>query len=217
MTTAQVDVPLASDDSSRRRPRGEGGHTTPDACARRETAQSRGGRASAVGIADAGELFTDLELMEDSRAIDFSVRSFAGAGVGAGATGRTNRGRHHGVPSSSGCGGNAGGAATGSSRSCGSRPGHYYDWVLSKLEGKEAGIIRGDTDVRGKRMPQQPGGKGGSGGRGSSMGDGATGDGGGLQRATLEELLDLVRDMVEELDVPDDHLAKERHTQGERA
>ncbi|CAM9271119.1 unnamed protein product [Laminaria digitata] len=175
---------------------------------------SVGGKASlgGRGVGDAEGLFTDLELMEDSRAIEFSVRSFArpgAAGVGSTGVGRAGAGGGGGESGGS-CGGGgrgrarAGGGKVMVSRWSGSRrTGHYYDWFLSKLEGKEAGIIRGDVDARGKSVVRKPAG-----------GGGGAGDVGGLRAATLEELLDLVRDMVEELDVPDDFLSKDRHTQG---
>lgn len=198
---------------------------------RRDIGQSAaGGQAVAATAGDAQELFTDLELMEDSRAIDFSVRKFSapsvpggrgGGDVGAGG-GAAGRAGGKGASSTSACG--SGGASKGSralantvfsrgSRgpSGSSRPGNYYDWFLSKLEGKEMGIIRGDIDARGKSVK---GGGAGAGGAGGGAGDGD--DGGGLQTATLSELLEMVHDMVEELDVPDDGLSKDRHTQGER-
>lgn len=165
------------------------------------------------GAAD--ELFTDLELMEDSRAIDFSVRSFSGPASGGAGGGAGGRG-----PSNSGaCGGGVAGsrasrAASASRSSVGSsRPGNYYDWFLSKLEGKEAGIIRGDIDARGKSVARSPPGEG----SGAVGGAGGGGVGGVLQTAvtTQAELLEVVGDMVEELDVPDDALSKDRHTQGE--
>ncbi|CAB1119583.1 unnamed protein product [Ectocarpus sp. CCAP 1310/34] len=161
---------------------------------------------------DADELFTDLELMEDSRAIDFSVRSFSGPGGGGGAGG--GPGSRGASTNSGACGGGVAGsralrAASASRLSVGSsRPGNYYDWFLSKLEGKEAGIIRGDIDARGKRVVRSPP---------HGEGNGATGGGAGgvLQTAaTQAELLEVVGDMVEELDVPDDALSKDRHTQG---
>lgn len=203
---------------------------------------SLGGR----GVGDAEGLFTDLELMEDSRAIEFSVRSFARPGAAAGgssssssSTGVRRAGVGGGGSSGGSCGGIGGGGGGGVR--AGSRggavsqsSGHYYDWFLSKLEGKEAGIIRGDVDARGKSLVRNPGGGGGGVGHGGSGGGGSgsaggggsggrgeggvvegAGDVGGLRAATLEELLDLVRDMVEELDVPDDFLSKDRHTQGE--
>lgn len=176
----------------------------------------KSGLASSAGIGDADEIFTDLELMEDSRAIDFSVRSFSGPGGGGagvavaprGVGGRRERG-----PSSGRCGGgSSGGGSIGSMRSA--RRGHYYDWFLTKLEGKEAGIIRGDMDARGESVVRRSGGADGR-RRDGGAGAGAVGGDGGLHAATLEELLELVRDMVEELDVPDDHLSKDRLTQGE--
>lgn len=195
---------------------------------RLSTASGSGGGAAAspaLGAGaggSAGELFTDLELMEDSRAVDFSVRSFCGTGVsgsGGSCGGAPARTGNRGSMSAGACGGSAGGSTSrrafsgtlsrGGHYSRRSRPGNYYDWFLSRLEGKEAGIIRGDIDARGKRVvPPGP----------SSL-QGVTaagGCGGGSQTATLAELLDMVSDMVEELDVPDDSLSKDRHTQGER-
>lgn len=166
---------------------------------------------------DADELFTDLELMEDSRAIDFSVRSFSGPGGGGAGGGPGSRGAS---TNSGACGGGVAGsralrAASASRSSVGSsRPGNYYDWFLSKLEGKEAGIIRGDIDARGKSVVRSSSPGEGSGAAGGAAGGGA---GGVLQTAaTQAELLEVVGDMVEELDVPDDALSKDRHTQGER-
>ncbi len=180
--------------------------------------------AQSVGAEDPEELFTDLELMEDSRAIDFSVRTLSGGGGCGGGGGGTPGGK--GASSNGACGGGGGGGGNGSgarskatisrcswrgsSRSS-RRPGNYYDWFLSKLEGKEAGIIRGDIDARGKSLGG--GGGGGAGGAGEVGGGG--GGGGGLQTATLAELLEMVHDMIEELDVDDDKLSKDRHTQGE--
>lgn len=185
--------------------------------------------SAAAAAADAEELFTDLELMEDSRAIDFSVRTFSGPSVsggngnGCGGGGGDVGGRAggNGASSSGACGRSGGGSASKGSRalanttfcrssSGSSRPGNYYDWFVSKLEGKEMGIIRGDIDARGKSVK---GGGAGAGGAAGGAGDGD--DGGGLQTATLSELLEMVHNMVEELDVPDDGLSKDRHTQGE--
>lgn len=142
------------------------------------------GRASSVEAE--GDIFTDLELVEDSRAIDFSVRSFSRSEADKGAA--PNRGKL-----TRECGG--------AGMLCGSRgakSGHYYDWFVSKLEGKEAGIIRGDIDAHGKRV-------------GNIIQEGK---GEGDSMASLEELLDLLHDMVEVLDVPDDGLSKDRQTQG---
>lgn len=197
--------------------------------ARAETVAT-GRRLSAAGAEDAEELFTDLELVEDSRAIDFSVNSFSGS-CGKGRmtpSGRgKSRGRKRGRTSSDGiCGSYADDSgATVGKRSGQARPGHYYDWFLSKLEGKEAGIIRGDIDARGRSLVNRSGGANGKngGGQGGSAVFGTTAalttdetgeDLDGLRTATLEDLLELVRDMVEELDVPDDHLSKDRRTQG---
>lgn len=144
------------------------------------------GRASSVEAEE--NIFTDLELVEDSRAIDFSVRSFSSSEAG-------KRGA---VPNRGKLTRECGGAGT----LCGSRgamSGHYYDWYLSKLEGKEAGIIRGNIDAHGKRV-----------GNIIHEGKGEGGD----SMTPLEELLDLLHDMVEVLDVPDDGLSKDRRTQG---
>lgn len=193
----------------------------------RSPAVGKVGAAAAAG--DTEELFTDLELMEDSRAIDFSVRTFSGPGIcGGGGGGAAGRAGGKGATGSGGGGsGGGGGASKGSralsntsvlsrsSRGSSRRPGNYYDWFLSKLEGKEMGIIRGDIDARGKSV--KGGGAGAAGGGaacGVGNGDGDDG-GGGLRTATLSELLEMVHDMVEELDVPDDGLSKDRHTQGE--
>ncbi|CAN0332874.1 unnamed protein product [Ectocarpus sp. 8 AP-2014] len=170
---------------------------------------------------DADELFTDLELMEDSRAIDFSVRSFSGPGGGGGGGGGGAGGGpgSRGASTNSGaCGGGVAGsralrAASASRSSVGSsRPGNYYDWFLSKLEGKEAGIIRGDIDAHGKSVVRSSPLGEGSGAAGGAAGGGA---GGVMQTtSTQAELLEVIGDMVEELDVPDDALSKDRHTQG---
>lgn len=196
------------------------------------TQSGAGGQAAGATVGDAEELFTDLELMEDSRAIDFSVRKFSGSNAscgrssGGGGGGAVDRAGGKGASGTSARG--SGGASKGSRapansaafirRSPGgssgsSRPGNYYDWFLSKLEGKEMGIIRGDIDARGKSV--KSGGSGAGGGAAGAAGGGGGDDSGGLQTATLPELLEKVHDMVEELDVPDDGLSKDRHTQGE--
>lgn len=192
---------------------GEGDHGVPRFSSNVETTDAEGGQTSSVGVGD--ELFTDLELMEDSRAIDFSVRSFKSSNAEETATGgRAGRTRKGG-----GSGKSCASSTVGSGKrdgSCGSRPGHYYDWFVSKLEGKGAGIIRGDIDARGKRVVRQGGGTGDVvAGEAAGARGGEEDDSNGLKNATLEELLEHVRDMVEELDVPDDHLSKDRHTQGE--
>lgn len=235
-----VNAWLASDSGPRRKvARCEVGNTVLSSrgaagFSNREVAQLDVGQATAGAAAsstgnNAEEFFTDLELMEDSRAIDFSVRTLSGSGRtgggGGGGGGGSSTARNCGSegPSrgSTGVCGSGGGSSTRSRElsvasnrfsSRRSRAGNYYDWFLSKLEGKEAGIIRGDVDARGKSV--ESGGGGGVGGAvGEGAGDGA--GGGGLQTAPLSELLEMVHDMVEELDVPDDGLSKDRHTQGE--
>lgn len=194
--------------------------------ARSQPPVGKAGAAAAAG--DAEELFTDLELMEDSRAIDFSVRTFSGPGVSGGGCSAAGRAGGKGATSSGagGSGGGEGGASKGSralsnnavfgrSSRGSSRPGNYYDWFLSKLEGKEMGIIRGDIDARGKSVKGGGAGGGAAAGGVGAAGDGDGDDGGGLRTAMLPELLEMVHDMVEELDVPDDGLSKDRHTQGE--
>lgn len=162
-------------------------------------------RASSVEAE--GNLFTDLELVEDSRAIDFSVRSFSRPEAGRGAA----RGNSNGGKQTRECGGGRAFSAGTVRGSRGARPGHYYDWFLSKLEGKEAGIIRGDIDANGKSVARQ---NIIQEGKGERTAGGEAADGIGLGMASLEELLDLLHDMVEVLDVPDDGLSKDRCTQG---
>ncbi|CAM9480685.1 unnamed protein product [Scytosiphon promiscuus] len=211
------------------------GQGTPAPTYRSSTLSGGGGGAAGASALESaargrgsGELFTDLELMEDSRAIDFSVRSLCGSGLSAGGGGGSGSGRgpsgrtgNSASLSTGACGGGGSGGGGGSASSKvlsvalsssrhssrRSRPGDYYDWFLSRLEGKEAGIIRGDIDARGKRVVPP--------GSSSLLGGVAPGGcGGGSRKATLAELLDMVSDMVEELDVPDDALSKDRHTQG---
>lgn len=237
-----IDAELVSDSGTRRKVAGsEVGNSVSNkrggvGFSKREPARLDAAQA-AVGAASTGnsteELFTDLELMEDSRAIDFSVRTFSGAsrsggggGVGGGGGGAAARNNGcKGLSSGTGACGSSGGNNQSRERTVASsrparresRPGNYYDWFLSKLEGKEAGIIRGDIDARGQSLEGGRGGGGRGGGVGGAVGEwaGEGAGGGALQTATLSELLDMVHDMVEELDVPDDGLSKDRHTQGE--
>lgn len=200
--------------------------------ARSLDAKSSGQRSSSggTGAASTGtdELFTDQELMEDSRAINFSIgRSCSGHGGEAGGGSGKRRGdaRTRGYSSSSGVfrdhpSTNVNGSRSLAMAVTSKRRGHYYDWFLSKLEGKEAGIIRGDVDARGKSLLPSAGdlrGAGfGAGGAGSrEAGVGGHGEGEGVGVASFRELLHLAVDMIEELDVPDDHLSRERHTQGD--
>lgn len=188
-------------------------------------ASSSGGTGAATTASD--ELFTDQELVEDSRAMNFSIgRSCSGRGGQTGGCSRKGGGdaRTRGYSSSSGVFGDHPSTNVNGSRNlaivvASKRRGHYYDWFLSKLEGKEAGIIRGDVDAHGKSLVPSAGdlrGAGfGTGGAGSSgAGVGRDGEGEGVRVAGFRELLHLAVDMIEELDVPDDHLARERHTQG---
>lgn len=179
--------------------------------------EARGATGVTIGAAD--EIFTDQELIEDSRTIDFSIgKSFSGARAGAaGCLGKR-------------CGGmekpgySLGGVFDDTSTGAGlrydrpvtlapKRRGNYYDWFLSKLEGKEAGIIRGYVDLRGKSLVRPDGSVRKAGSVGIEAG--AQEDGERLAKAGVKELLDLAGDMIEELDVPDDHLSKDRHTQGD--
>ncbi|CAM9730550.1 unnamed protein product [Sphacelaria rigidula] len=164
--------------------------------------------------------------MEDSRAINFSIgRSCSGHGGEAGGGSGKRRGdaRTRGS-SSSGVfrdhpSTNVNGSRSLAMAVTSKRRGHYYDWFLSKLEGKEAGIIRGDVDARGKSLLPSAGdlrgaGFGAGGAESREAGVGGHGEGEGVGVASFRELLHLAVDMIEELDVPDDHLSRERHTQG---
>lgn len=226
--TVQLDSNMTSRDlplqpSSRR----EGDADGEISLSAKTTVESAGAVGAAVSNAE--ELFTDQELMEDSRAVDFAMRSFSGQGAG----GRSSNGKS-GVDVRIGasgvdeyCGRTSGVKVGSTSRvvvSSGSKKnGHYYDWFLSKLEGQEAGIVRGDVDARGKRLIQPAAGpcdglvragREGEAGAGRDVQE-PQGLSDTLATAGLQELLELTRDMIEELDVPDDHLSKDRHTQGE--
>lgn len=223
VSSVHPDSPVASENPSRQVSRSESqGVPTPGL----NRVPVDAGGAAGVTTATTDELFTDQELMEDSRAIDFSIgRSFSGPGAGAGSClGETCSGvRKAGYSVGGVFDDTSASAVLPSSRSmalASKKRGNYYDWFLSKLEGKEAGIIRGYVDARGKSLVRPNGGvhRAGS----DARPDGSVGTGAGarenrdiLADASLKELLDLAGDMIEELDVPDDHLSKDRHTQGD--
>lgn len=171
-----------------------------------------GDHCGTVWSTEADQLFTDLELVEDSRAVDFAVQSYSehcshstsNRCAGAGAAGSAGA-----APDTRGSSSRNTAPGGGMRRP---KTGHYYDWFLSKLEGQELGIIRGDVDARGKRLPGA--GRGLEAAAGCAGGGAVDGRTDALRDFSLGELLDLVRDMIEELDVPDDSLSKDRHTQG---
>ncbi|CAM9403233.1 unnamed protein product, partial [Discosporangium mesarthrocarpum] len=159
-------------------------------------------------------LFTDQELVEDIRAVHFSVQSFScgsssGSGSssgGGGSSGGGARGRKHrrvaGVGGMVGVRTDPGESACAVSKSA-MGGGSYYDWFLSKLErrteGEEAMLVGDDSSFWEDDI--------GRGGEGGIKGEGE-------EEGSLQKLLEQVREMVEELDVPDDSLSKDRNTQG---
>ncbi|KAG5183419.1 hypothetical protein JKP88DRAFT_220624 [Tribonema minus] len=115
-------------------------------------------------------LFTDLELVEDCRALNFSVqhsRRSTGSERGL-KTSTSTAERHH---------------------------RHYYDWILERVEGRAEDILRGTVDARGI-----------AGGVKLALSTAAP--------ESRQQLLSRLLSAVEELDVPDDDLSGDRHTQG---